>query len=92
MGATNPLTCLVPDLSTTHPEDAFSLVPYEKGFAFLYHLESLLGGAEVFEAYLLNYVNHFKYKSLSTGEWKEHLYQYFSDKVRCFTSKQNITK
>lgn len=43
-GADNPLTNLVPSLEEVDPDDAFSSVPYEKGFALLYHLEELLGG------------------------------------------------
>lgn len=43
-GANNPLTNLVPSLQDVDPDDAFSSVPYEKGFALLYHLEELLGG------------------------------------------------
>lgn len=43
-GANNPLTNLVPSLQDIDPDDAFSSVPYEKGFALLYHLEELLGG------------------------------------------------
>lgn len=43
-GASNPLTNLVPSLQDVNPDDAFSSVPYEKGFALLYHLEELLGG------------------------------------------------
>lgn len=43
-GADNPLTNLVPNLEEVDPDDAFSSVPYEKGFALLYHLEELMGG------------------------------------------------
>ena len=43
-GSDNPLTALVPKLEGVDPDDAFSSVPYEKGFALLYYLESLLGG------------------------------------------------
>lgn len=43
-GANNPLTNLVPSLCDVDPDDAFSSVPYEKGFALLYHLEELMGG------------------------------------------------
>jgi leukotriene-A4 hydrolase len=40
------LTALRPTLTSTyvHPDDAFSSVPYEKGSAFLFYLETLLGG------------------------------------------------
>lgn len=43
-GASNPLTNLVPSLQDTDPDVAYSSVPYEKGFALLYHLEELMGG------------------------------------------------
>lgn len=43
-GANNALTNLVPALQDVDPDEAFSSVPYEKGFALLYHLEELLGG------------------------------------------------
>lgn len=43
-GANNPLTNLVPSLQDVSPDDAFSSVPYEKGFALLYYLEEQLGG------------------------------------------------
>jgi len=81
-GADNPLTKLVPDLSGgVHPEDSFSRVPYENGFTLLYYLQGQLGGAAVFEPYMRAYIDHFKYKSVTTNEWKEHLYQFFKDKT-----------
>ena len=43
-GVNNPLTALVPSLQDVDPDDAFSSVPYEKGFALLYYLEELMGG------------------------------------------------
>ena len=46
-GSDNPLTALVPDLKGIDPDDSFSHVPYEKGFALLYYLESLVGGPGV---------------------------------------------
>lgn len=39
-----PYTKLIPDLRGVDPDDAFSTVPYEKGFALLFYLENLLGG------------------------------------------------
>ncbi|KAF6038806.1 LTA4H [Bugula neritina] len=78
-GPTNPLTKLVLDLTDgTHPEDSFSLVPYEKGCAFLYTIEAALGGAAVVEPWLRAYIQKFKGKSIKTDEWKEFLYSYFS--------------
>ena len=38
------LTALCPKLDGVDPDDAFSAVPYEKGFNLLYYLETLVGG------------------------------------------------
>ena len=43
-GEDHPYTHLVPDLKGVDPDDAFSTVPYEKGFSLLMYLEQLLGG------------------------------------------------
>ena len=43
--AEHPFTHLVPDLTGVNPDDAFSIVPYEKGSALLMYLEQILGGA-----------------------------------------------
>uniref|UniRef100_A0A0B7A8X7 Peptidase M1 leukotriene A4 hydrolase/aminopeptidase C-terminal domain-containing protein n=1 Tax=Arion vulgaris TaxID=1028688 RepID=A0A0B7A8X7_9EUPU len=73
-----PYTKLVPDLKGVDPDDAFSAVPYEKGFALLYQLQNLLGGPTVFEAFLRAYIENFKYKSITTEDWKKFLFAYFS--------------
>ncbi|KAI0244230.1 Leucyl aminopeptidase yscIV [Massospora cicadina] len=75
-GPDNPLTALCPNLENANPDDAFSSVPYEKGFNLLYYLEQLLGGPEVFEPYMKAHVNHFARKSISTEDWKSFLYSY----------------
>uniref|UniRef100_A0A8D3EFX5 Peptidase M1 leukotriene A4 hydrolase/aminopeptidase C-terminal domain-containing protein n=1 Tax=Scophthalmus maximus TaxID=52904 RepID=A0A8D3EFX5_SCOMX len=80
-GADNPLTNLVPSLQDVDPDDAFSSVPYEKGFALLYHLEELMGGPEVFMGFVKSYIQLFAYSSVTTDEWKNHLFSYFKDKV-----------
>ncbi|KAG8005400.1 Leukotriene A-4 hydrolase [Nibea albiflora] len=80
-GADNPLTNLVPNLQDVDPDDAFSSVPYEKGFALLYHLEELMGGPEVFMGFVKSYIQRFAYSSVTTDEWKNYLFTYFKDKV-----------
>lgn len=42
-------------LHCTDPDDAFSSVPYERGFNFLYFLEQLVGGPTFFEPFLTHY-------------------------------------
>lgn len=80
-GSNNPLTNLVPSLHEVDPDDAFSSVPYEKGFALLYHLEELMGGPEVFMGFVKSYIQLFAYSSVTTEEWKSYLFTYFKDKV-----------
>ncbi|XP_011496958.1 PREDICTED: leukotriene A-4 hydrolase isoform X1 [Ceratosolen solmsi marchali] len=75
LGNTNPLTNLVINLTNIDPDNAIGSIPYEKGHTFLFYLEELLGGPEVFEPFLQNYLNTFKYKSLNTMQWKDYLYK-----------------
>ncbi|XP_053319083.1 leukotriene A-4 hydrolase [Spea bombifrons] len=80
-GASNVLTNLVPNLHEVDVDEAFSSVPYEKGFALLFYLEQLLGGPAVFLGFLKNYLQVFAYKTVTTEDWKKFLYSYFKDKV-----------
>ncbi|RDX51566.1 zincin [Lentinus brumalis] len=69
---------LVIDFETGEdPDDAYSTIPYEKGANFLLHLERMLGGLDVFLPYIYDYVNTFIGKSITTEQWKKHLYAYF---------------
>jgi leukotriene-A4 hydrolase len=42
-GEDHEFTKLIVDLKGKDPDDAFSSIPYEKGFTFLFHLENLIG-------------------------------------------------
>ena len=79
-GNDNPLTCLVVDLNNVDPDDAFSSVPYEKGYNLLYQLECLVGGCDVFLPYLKSHFDKFKYQSIDTDDWKSYLFEYFREK------------
>ncbi|TFK38633.1 peptidase family M1-domain-containing protein [Crucibulum laeve] len=59
------------------PDDAYSSIPYEKGANFILHLERTLGGLDVFLPYVKDYVNTFMGKSITTEQWKAHLYGYW---------------
>jgi len=48
LGESNPVTALVLNLEDVQPDDAFSIVPYEKGAVFLWYLEELVGGSGEF--------------------------------------------
>ncbi|XP_038061644.1 leukotriene A-4 hydrolase-like isoform X2 [Patiria miniata] len=83
-GATHPFTHLIPSLKDVDPDDAFSSIPYEKGSTLLFYLETLVGNNDEFEAFLKSYINKFKYKSITTQQWKDYLYEYFHDQQSVF--------
>ena len=50
-GPTHEFTTLSPPLADDDPDDAFSSVPYEKGFNLLHYLSGVVGGHDVFEGF-----------------------------------------
>jgi leukotriene-A4 hydrolase len=81
LGADSEFTCMVVDLKgNKDPDDAFSTVPYEKGFNFLFYLENLLGGKPVFDPFIPYYFGAFKGKSLDSYQFRDTVYEFFKDK------------
>merc|ERR550519_2614745 len=80
-GPTNPFTALVPKLAGVDPDDAFSVVPYEKGSTFLWYLEDTVGGAEKFEPFLKFYYKKYSYQSIDSDTFKACFLEYFKDTV-----------
>eukprot|EP00163_Fabomonas_tropica_P010925 TRINITY_DN2127_c0_g1_i1.p1 TRINITY_DN2127_c0_g1~~TRINITY_DN2127_c0_g1_i1.p1 ORF type:complete len:659 (+),score=220.57 TRINITY_DN2127_c0_g1_i1:152-1978(+) len=80
-GADNQLTNLVPNLDGIDPDDAFSSVPYEKGFNFLFYLQGVVGGAAVFEPFLKHWVQSHAYKSVTVSDFKNFFIDYFTNTV-----------
>ena len=76
-GEDHEFTKLVIDLKGKDPDDAFSSIPYEKGFIFLYHLEKLLG-KEKFDRFIPHYFTTFKQKSVDSYEFRATLQNFFS--------------
>lgn len=77
---THQFTKLIQDHTNVDPDVAFSCVPYEKGSALLFYLEQKLGGPEVFEEYLRDYISTFAHQAIDSHQWKKHLFEYFSEK------------
>jgi leukotriene-A4 hydrolase len=92
-GHDHPFTKLVTDLKGKDPDDAFSSIPYEKGFNFLYHLETLVG-KDKFDRFIphvgpdpplvwcsslifFQYFTKFKGKSLDSYEFKATILDFF---------------
>jgi hypothetical protein len=77
LGADSGFTSLVWPLGGEDPDDAFSAVPYEKGFNLLYQLEHLMG-AEAFGCFAKAYIQRFKYSTVTTGDFRDYFVEYFT--------------
>ncbi|KAL8674803.1 MAG: hypothetical protein Q9168_000784 [Polycauliona sp. 1 TL-2023] len=77
-GDEHEFTKLVIDLKGKDPDDAFSSVPYEKGFHFLYYLEKLLGKPH-WDRFIPHYFSKYKGKSLDSYDFKSTLLSFFEN-------------
>ena len=76
-GPDHEFTKLVPDLAGRDPDEAFSSVPYEKGFVLLHHLEKLLGRAK-WDSFTRHYFAAFRHRSLDTSQFHASLIAFFA--------------
>lgn len=76
-GETAEFTKLIPNLRGKDPDDAFSSLPYEKGFTFLYYIEQLVGQKE-FDKFIPHYFETFRGKSVDSYEFKTTLLDFFA--------------
>ncbi|PGH14820.1 leukotriene A-4 hydrolase [Helicocarpus griseus UAMH5409] len=76
-GNDHEFTKLIIDLKGKDPDDAFSSIPYEKGFIFLFHLENLLG-KDRFDRFIPHYFTKYKGLSLDSYEFKTSIIDFFS--------------
>jgi aminopeptidase N len=62
------LTCLRNHLAGVDPDDAYSEVPYEKGYLFLRTLEEAVG-RPAFDKFLRAYIGRFRFQSITTEDF-----------------------
>jgi len=74
------LTKLWLDLKGVDPDDAFSSVPYEKGFNFLFYLENLIG-EENFSVLFKNWIQKYARITATSQDWKQFFLENAKDKV-----------
>jgi leukotriene-A4 hydrolase len=71
--ATRPqLTCLRTDLRGIDPDEAYSSVPYEKGYLMLRKLEET-AGRPAWDVFLRSYLGRFRFQSITTDQFLEFL-------------------
>lgn len=66
------LTKLRTHLAGIDPDDAYSLVPYEKGYLFLCALEAVVG-RDRFSRFLRDYIETFRFGAITTEELEAYL-------------------
>ena len=76
-GRDHEFTKLIPDLKGKDPDDAFSSIPYEKGYVFLSYLEAMVG-KDKWNKYIPHYFTTFARRSLDSYDFKSSLLEYFS--------------
>ncbi|KKZ59642.1 leukotriene A-4 hydrolase [[Emmonsia] crescens] len=76
-GNDHEFTKLIVDLKGKDPDDAFSSIPYEKGFIFLFYLENLIGKGK-FDRFIPHYFTKYKELSLDSYEFKSTILDFFS--------------
>ncbi|KAI8938568.1 hypothetical protein NX059_004447 [Plenodomus lindquistii] len=79
-GEDHEYTKLVTDLKGKDPDDAFSSIPYEKGFHALYAFELLLG-KDKWDTFIPHYFDTFKYKSVDSYDFKSCLLDFFAKDI-----------
>jgi len=62
------LTKLRTELRGLHPDEAYSSVPYEKGYLFLRRLEEL-AGRPAWDKFLRTYLSRFRFQSIDTDQF-----------------------
>ncbi|EXJ88595.1 leukotriene A-4 hydrolase [Capronia coronata CBS 617.96] len=77
-GEQHEFTKLVIDLKGKDPDDAFSSIPYEKGFNFLYYIEKLITKPQ-FDKFIPHYFETWRGKSLDSYDFKTTLLDFFKD-------------
>ena len=72
-GESKSFSSLRPYLVGRHADDAFSQVPYEKGYNFLFYLETIVNkesDIDLFRKILRKYFAKFEYKSIKTEDFQ----------------------
>jgi leukotriene-A4 hydrolase len=77
-GESKSFSAMVPNLLGRNPDEAYSFVPYEKGFNFLYYIEKLINEKaekDLFRLIFKRYLSKFEGQSISSEDFKNFLYE-----------------
>ena len=77
-GKDHNFTKLIPNMHGEDPDDAFSRVPYDKGYVFLSYLESQVG-KDKWDKFIPHYFTKFARQSIDSDEFKASLIEFFAN-------------
>lgn len=80
-------TSLYPRVGKNNPDDAFSTVPYEKGYNLLYYIETLLGETS-FRDFFITYIRKYAKNSVETSDFKKTFEEFVNNRY----SKDDASK
>lgn len=77
-GKDHNFTRLVPELTSgDNPDDAFSVVPYVKGFSLFMLLQKHVGGEKLFQPFLKAYFEKFAGKTVTSQTMRDFFFEHF---------------
>ncbi len=81
MGPNDPDSRLKLELKGRDPDDGMTAIAYEKGCLLLQNLEERVG-REHFDAFLRQYFEAYRYRSISTEQWEVYVQQHLLDPLK----------
>ena len=84
IGESRTLTQLKPYLLGRNPDDYVNVIPYIKGYNFLYYLENIVNSEsdiDLFRKILRTYFDKYKYTSIKTEDFKELFIQIIKEEL-----------
>ena len=94
-GESKSFSSLRPYLVGRNSDDAFSKIPYEKGFNFLFYLENLVNShsdIDLFRKILRQYFTKFKYKSIKYEDFREFFIEKINEELSPEAAKEVLSK
>ena len=80
-GTNSTYTTLNPRSNHSNPDDAFSTVPYERGFQLLTYLENITD-VDFFHSWIRAYILKYSRQSIKTHTLRYHFEQYLEEKAK----------
>ena len=94
-GESKSFSSLRPNLLGRNADDAYSQIPYEKGFNFLYYLEGLVNSRiekDLFQEILQKYFAKFAYMSIKYEDFRDFFIEKIKEKFDVQTAKEILDK